>query len=69
MRAATLEKGMLITVADEITAGGPEARDTGANRFNTDSVTTRGQSHHFGGRLTPFGSLSDGYGAHFFAVW
>ncbi len=38
MRAATLEKGMLITVGGEITAGGPEARDTGANRFNTDSV-------------------------------
>ena len=38
MRAATLEKGMLITVGGEITAGGPEARDTGANRFNIDSV-------------------------------
>ena len=55
MRAATLEKGMFITVGGEITAGGPEARDTGANRFNTDSVTARGQSHHFGGSLTPLG--------------
>ena len=53
MRAATLEKGMLVTVGGEITAGGSEARDTGANRFNTYSVTARGQSHHFGGRLTP----------------